>query len=287
MELKYYLKKAQKEGWAVGQFNFSTLEQLRGILAAAKKLKSPVILGTSHGESQYLGIEETVALVEISKMKYGVSAFLNLDHAKDFEYIKRSIDYGYPAVHFDGSRLPLEKNIKYAKKVVEYAHKKNVLVEGEVGAIGTESSKVYSEKFKIKEEDLTNPEEAEKFIKETGVDSLAISIGTFHGVQVRGKNPRIRIERLKEIRKKTRNTFLVLHGGSGTKNEDIKKAIKSGIVKININTELRLAYARALKSNFIKKKEEIAPYKYLPLAIGAVQKKVEEKIKLFGSKNKQ
>lgn len=286
MTLKHYLKKAQKEGWAIGQFNFSTLEQLRGILAAAAKLKSPVILGTSHGESQYLGIKEVVALVEISKVKYGVPAFLNLDHAKDFECIKEAIDYGYPAVHFDGSHLPLEKNIEYAKKVVDYAHKKDVVVEGEVGAIGTESSKIYKKEFKIKESDLTNPDDAQRFIKETGADSLAISIGTFHGIEVSGKNPRIRLKRLEEIREKIRSTFLVLHGGSGTRNSDIKKAIKLGIVKININTELRIAYAKGLGKNFKKKKMEIAPYKYLPFAIEAVQKKAEEKIKLFGSDNR-
>jgi fructose-bisphosphate aldolase class II len=281
MPLKYYLKKAQKEGWAIGQFNFSTLEQLRGILAAAKRLKSPVILGTSGGESGYLGLEEIVALVEISKVKYGVEAFLNLDHAGDFEYIKKAIDYGYPAVHFDGSKLPLEKNIKYAKKVVEYAHRKNVLAEGEVGAISTESSKIYKKKFKIKESDLTDPDDAERFVKETGVDSLAVNIGTFHGISAGGKNPRIRLERLKEIKKRIGDTFLVLHGGSGTREADIRKAIKLGVVKININTELRIAFAQALKNNFKKKTEETAPYKYLPRAIEAVQKKVEEKIKLF------
>jgi len=286
MDLKHYLQKAQKERWAIGQFNFSTLEQLRGILSAAEKLKSPVILGTSCGELQYLGIKEIIALVEISKIKYKVPAFLNLDHAKNFEDIKEAIDYGYSAVHFDGSKLPLEKNIKYAKKVIEYARKKGVLVEGEVGAISTESSRIYKKKFKINEKDLTNPEEAERFVKETKVDSLAVSIGTFHGIEARGKNPKIRLERLKEIKKKLKNTFLVLHGGSGTRNEDIKKAIKLGIVKVNINTELRIAYTEALKKNLLKKEKEITPYKYLPGVIKEVQKKVEEKIKLFGSGNR-
>ncbi|HHE76770.1 MAG TPA: class II fructose-bisphosphate aldolase [Candidatus Parcubacteria bacterium] len=285
MTLKHYLQKAQKENWAIGQFNFSTLEQLRGILAAAAKLESPVILGTSHGESQYLGIREIIALVEISKMKYKVPAFLNLDHAKDFQDIKTAIDYGYPGVHFDGSDLPLEKNIEYAKKVMRYARKKNVLVEGEVGAIGTESSKIYR-KFKLNKSNLTKPEDAERFVKETGVDSLAISIGNFHGVKTKGKNPRLQIERLREIKERTGNTFLVLHGGSGTRDDDIRKAISAGIVKININTELRLAYANGIKKNFQKRNPEIAPYKYLFSAMEAVQKKVEEKIKLFGSVGK-
>ncbi len=287
MELKDYFKKAQGGGWAIGQFNFSALEQMRGIFMAAQKLKSPVILGTSKGESEYMGIKEIVALVEISKIKYQVPAFLNLDHAKDLTQIKKAVDYEYSAVHFDGSDLSLEKNIKYTKKVVEYAHKKNVLVEGEVGAISTESSRIYKKEFKIKEKDLTDPEEAERFVKETGVDSLAISIGTFHGIEARGKNPKIRLEKLKEIKKRIKNTFLVLHGGSGTRDEDIKKAIKLGIAKININTELRIAYTRALKNNFRRRREEITPYKYLPWAVESVQKKVEEKIKLFESKNRK
>ena len=285
--LKYYLKKAQKNKYAIGQFNFSTLEQMRGIFMAAQKLKSPVILGTSHGESEYLGIKEIVALVEISKVKYKVPAFLNLDHAKNLIHIKEAIDYGYSAVHFDGSKLSLEENIKYAKKVVRYAHKKGVLVEGEVGAISTESSKIYKKEFKIREKDLTNPEEAGRFVKETGVDSLAIGIGTFHGIEIHKKNPRIRLERLKEIKKRVGDTFLVLHGGSGTRNDDIKKAIKLGIVKININTELRIAYTYALRNNFKKKTEETTPYKYLPQTIKAVQKKVEGKIKLFNPRPKK
>ena len=261
MMLKDYLRKAQKQGFAIGQFNFSTIEQLRGILAAAHGMKSPVILGTSEGESKFLGLEEILALVEISKMKYNVSAFLNLDHGKDLDYIKKAIDFGYSAVHFDGSDLPLEKNIRYAKKVVEYAHKKGVLVEGELDSIKKQSS--------------TSLKEAEKFIKETKVDSLAIAIGNVHGMH---KNPKLDFERLKEINNRV-NSFLVLHGGSGIPNVQIRKAIKFGIVKININTELRLAWKRTLAKSL--KAQEIKPYKILPKVQKAVQEKVEEKIKLF------
>ena len=153
-----------------------------------------------------------------------------------------------------------------------------------MGVIG-ETSKVYEE-FGLKEEDLTNPEEAEKYIKETGVDSLAVSIGTFHGIMVRGENPRINLERLKEIKERTGDKFLVLHGGSGTPEEDIEKAIELGIVKVNINTELRLAYTNTLKKVLEENPKEIKPYKYLPEVIEAVQKVVEEKIQLFGSSNK-
>lgn len=261
MMLKDCLKKAQRQKSAIGQFNFSTFEQLRGILAAAQKTKTPVILGTSEGESKFLGLKEILALVEISKMKYKVSAFLNLDHGKDLDYIKRAVDFGYSAVHFDGSGLPLEKNIKYAKKIVEYAHKKGVLVEGELDP--------------IKKEGLTFPKKAEKFIKETKVDSLAIAIGNVHGMY---KNQKLDFERLKEINNRV-NAFLVLHGGSGISNIQIRKAIKSGIVKININTELRLAWKEALAKSL--KTQEVKPYKILPKAQKAVQEKVEEKVKVF------
>ncbi len=280
MKLKNYLKKAQKEKWAIGQFNFSTLEQLRGILAAAESLKSPVILGTSEGESKYLGLKEILALVEISKTEYKIPIFLNLDHGKNLEWIKQAIDYGYSAVHFDGSELPLEKNIKYAKKVVDYAHKKGVLVEGELGCIKGES-KTHKRKAKIEKKDLTSLEQVKKFVKETKVDSLTIAIGNIHGTYT--GMPKLDFERLKEINKKT-TVPLVLHGGSGISKTEVKKAIKFGIVKVNINTELRAVWKKTLKT--ILETQEIKPYKILPQVQKAVQKKVEEKINLFGSKKK-
>jgi len=244
MRLKDYFKKAQREKFAIGQFNFSTLEQLRGILAAAKKMKHPVILGTSGGEVNYLGLKQVVALVEIEKMRYKVDAFLNLDHAKDLDYIKKAIDFGYSAVHFDGSDLALEKYIKYGKKILEYAHKRNVLVEGAF----------------------------------PGVDSFTVEIGSVHGIH---KDVKLDFEKLREIRKNT-DAFLVLHGGSGIPGVQIRKVIKSGIVKININTELRLAWKRALAKSL--KTQEIKPYKILPKTQKAVQEKVESKLKLFNSR---
>jgi len=280
MNLKSYLKRAQKEKWAVGQFNFSTIEQLRGILEAAKNTKSPVILGTSEGESKYLGLKEILALVEISKTKYNIPVFLNLDHGRDLEWMKQAIDYGYSAVHFDGSEFPFEKNIKYAKKIADYANKKGVLVEGELGYIRGESG-FHRKKVKIKKEDLTSPAKVEKFIKETRVDSLAPVFGNIHGIYT--GTPRLDFQRLKEINKKT-TAFLVLHGGSGIPKTEIKKAIKLGIVKININTELRLAWKETLEKSL--KTKEVKPYKILAQIQKAIQKKVEEKINLFGSKNK-
>ena len=286
MDLKNYFQKAQKEGWAIGHFNISNLETLRAIVQAAQNLKSPVIFGTSEGESKFIGLKQVVALAKSFKEETGLPIFLNLDHGKSFEYIGEAIDLGYDAVHFDGSKLSLEENIKIAKEVVDYAHKKGVLVEGEVGFIAG-ASELLERAPEIKEEDLTNPDDALRFINETGADSLAVNIGTFHGIEIYGENPHINLQKLKEIKNKVGDrVFLVLHGGSGTPEEDIKEAIKLGIVKININTELRLAFTNTLKQVLRENPKETTPYKYMSKVIGAVQKVVEDKIKLFGSDNK-
>jgi fructose-bisphosphate aldolase class II len=284
--LKYYLEKAQKQKWAIGQFNFSTASQLKGIVGAAKNLQAPVIIGTSENESKFFGLKQAVFYRDLLRKETGVPIFLNLDHGKSFEYLKEAIDEGYDMVHFDGSKLSLEENIKISQKIVKYAKKKGVLVEGEFGQIGNDASKVYWEKFKINDANLTNPEQALEYVKKSKVDLLAVSIGTFHGIEASGINPNLRIDLLKEIKKEVGDIPLVLHGGSGTPREDIVEAIKLGIAKININTELRLAYTgtiiRMLKDN----PDETTPYKYLPEATKKVQSVVEEKIKLFGSENK-
>ena len=284
MNLKNYLKKAQKGGWAIGQFNFSNMDILKAIVSAAKRMKAPVIVGTSEGESRFFGLEEAVAMVKLLRRSWA-PVFLNLDHGGSLGYIKDAIDAGYDAVHFDGSKLSLGNNIKTAKKVIRYASKKNVLVEGEIDFTKGESI-MLKESPNISKEDLTSPEEAEKFIKLTGVDSLAVNIGTFHGMSVCGRSPRINLKRLRELKKVSNDKFLVLHGGSGVKKEDLKKSVKNGIVKVNINTELRKTYIEALKKVLRENPNEIKPYKLMPAVINAVQKKVIEKIKIFGSANK-
>lgn len=283
--LKHYLGKAQKEHWAIGQFNFSDFSQVNGIVQAAKNLNSPIILGTSEGESKFVGLQEAVAIRNVLRKKTGLPIFLNLDHGKSFEYLKIAVLAGYDMIHFDGSKLPLEENIKISKEVVKFAKKKGVVVEGEVGRFGTDASKIYTEKFEIKEKDLTNPTEALKYLGKTNIDILAISVGTFHGIDISVISPHIKIDRLKEV-KEIINIPLVLHGGSGTPVEDIKEAIRLGIVKININTEIRLAFSSALRKTLETNKEEIVPYKYLQEAINSVQIVVESKIKLFGSENR-
>lgn len=285
MKLDDYLKRAEKEKWAIGQFNFSTLEQLKAIIRALKNLKSPAIVGTSEGESGFIGLEQAAGLVDVYSRQEGVSVFLNLDHARSFDYIKKAIDAGYDGVHFDGSDLDLEENIEVSKKVVGYAHRKGVVVEGEINPTSG-ASKVLEKIPEASQKDLTDPEQASRFIKETNVDSLAVNIGSFHGIEATGKSPVIDFNRLKEIKSHVADKFLVLHGGSGVADKDIKEVINNGIVKINVNTELRIAYSNALKQALKNNPLETTPYKLMPEVVDAVSKVVKAKIKLFGSDNK-
>lgn len=283
--LKQYFQKARKEHWAIGQFNFSDWSQVKGVVAAAVALKSPIILGTSEGESKFVGLEEAVAVRNVLRKKYNLPVFLNLDHGKDFNYLKQAIAAGYDMVHFDGSKLPLEENIKISKKVVTAAKRKGVAVEGEVGKIGTDSSRVYEDKFDVKENELTNPDEASLYLKKTGVTVLAVSVGTLHGMSAAGISPNIRLDRVRELHNRL-EIPMVLHGGSGTPENDVKEAIRLGMAKVNINTETRLAFATTLRKKLEIDKDEIVPYKYLPEAIVAVQAVAEKHIMMFGSNGK-
>ncbi|MDD3728866.1 MAG: class II fructose-bisphosphate aldolase [Candidatus Pacebacteria bacterium] len=268
--LHSYFEKAKKEKFAVGQFNFSTIEQMKSTIRAAKKMESPVILGTSEGEGKFFGLKEAFVMKEIINLEYNVPVFLNLDHGKNFDFIKTAVDIGYDSVHYDGSLLPFDENIKRTKEVVSYAKKRGVLVEGELGVIKDKSS--------VSKKDFTSLSKVERFVKETNVDLLAISIGNVHGVYV--KMPSLDLNLLSEIRKKT-EIFLVLHGASGLKNEDIKNCIKRGIVKTNINTELRNVWKESLKKELSSK--EIKPYKILEKTEKVLEKRVIEKIKTLHS----
>jgi fructose-bisphosphate aldolase class II len=288
--LRHYLHRAYKEKWAIGQFNFSTIEQFNGIVQTAIKLRAPVIVGTSEGESKFVGLQEAVAVRNVFRTK-GVPVFLNLDHGKSFEYLKEAIHAGYDMVHFDGSKLPLEDlpaqpgNINISKKVIKAAWWHRVVVEGEVGRIGTDASKVYEGTFEVKEEDLTTVQQAKEYLQKAKVDCLAVSVGTFHGIQASGASPHINLRRLHDITSAV-HIPLVLHGGSGTPELDIKEAIKLGICKININTDMRVAFTKALRKSLEADKDEVVPYKYFPEPIHAVQEVVEKYIKLFGSEGR-
>ncbi|MBU2564454.1 class II fructose-bisphosphate aldolase [Patescibacteria group bacterium] len=281
------LKKAQQGQYAIGQFNISTDEQLKAIVEACNELKSPLIIGTSESERKFIGVNQVVALVDSWIKDTGLPIILNADHCKTFESIKEVVDAGYSAVHIDGSKLDFKENIELTKKVVDYAKSVNpdILVEGELGYLRG-GSDIHKENIEIKEEDLTNVDQAKEFVEKTGIDSLAVVIGNMHGIQSSMKNPPLFLNRLQEIQKAMPGVFLVLHGGSGTPVDDIKKAIKLGVNKININTELRMAYTDALEKEIKDNPDEIKPYNVLAPSIDQTKKVVKEKIKLFGSENR-
>lgn len=285
------LKKAQKEKYALGSFNFSTAEILKAIVLAAKELKSPLIVSTSEGEAKFVGMREAVALVGAWRAGTKLPIILNLDHGKSSETIKKAVAAGYNAIHFDGSELPYEQNVVQTKSVVDYIREveetfdRQIMVEGELGYLRG-SSTLHREILEIKPEDLTSPEQAKDFVERTGVDSLAVVVGNAHGIFLQSEE-RLNLERLVQIKEAVgENVFLVLHGGSGIPQDDIEKAIELGIVKINVNTELRMAYQEGLVEEIKEKPQETTPYKILGPSFEGVKKVVAEKIKLFGSENR-
>ena len=282
--LKQYILEAEKKGVAIGHFNISNLETLHGIFAAAKKLDVPVIIGTAEGERNFIGTRQAVALVKSLREEYDYPIFLNADHHYSFEKVKEAVDAGYDAVIFDATGLSFEENIKVTKQCVEYAKSVNpdIIVESELGFIGS-SSKVLEgipEGVKITEEFLTKPEEAKRFVMETGVDMLAPAVGNIHGMLKGGKDPALNIQRIKEI-KEAVGIPMVLHGASGNSAEDVRLAIKAGMSCVHVNTEIRVAFRKALVKSLQEMPDEVAPYKYMKEAVFAVEKVVEEKLKMF------
>lgn len=279
--------KALRENYAIGQFNISTDVQLRAIIETAIELKSPVIIGASENERKFFGDAQLVALVKSWENIYKYPIIINADHSKTFNSAKSAIDAGFNAVHFDGSALEFKENILITTRVTKYAREtnENIVVEGELGYLRG-GSNIHKEKTKILDGDLTKPVEAQEFYQKTNIDNLAIVIGNIHGIEAKMKNPNLHINRLKEINSLLPNAKLVLHGGSGTPIEDIKMAINFGIVKININTELRIAYSKALRKYLLNNPEEVKPYNILAPTIEDTKDVVKKKINLFGSGNK-
>ncbi len=267
-----YFKKAKEGGFALGAFNIDALETLKGVGEAVKNWQLPAIVEVSPGEGKYLGLQNFVALTANLKEELGVNLFLNLDHADDLEVIKNAVELGFDMVHFDGSKLPLEENIKLAREAVEMAHEKGALVEGEFNKIPNSNANGQGP--------MTNDQEAKRFTEETGVDILAVSVGNQHGL---GENEKLDLEMLKKIREALPETFFSLHGVSGVGAEDIRAAICLGIVKINISTELRMVFRENLENMLKGNPEELAWYKLAGPAVEAVREVVEGKIKLFGT----
>ncbi|MAG12205.1 tagatose-bisphosphate aldolase [bacterium] len=286
MTLREIIKEADKGKVAIGHFNISNLETLWGIFSAAKNLNVPVIIGTSEGERKFVGVKQAVALVRSLREEHDYPIFLNADHTYSFEGVKEAVDAGYDAVIFDGTKLPLEENIKITKQCVEYAKSVNpdILVEGEIGYIGS-SSKLLDdvpEGASVTEGTLTKPEELKQYVKDTGVDLVAPAVGNLHGMLKSGKNPALDIKRVEELRE-AGGVPVVLHGGSGITDEDFVKAIKAGISIVHINTEIRVTYRKALQIALQENPDEIASYKYMKGVVRAVEDVIEKRLRLFNS----
>ncbi|NLM39375.1 MAG: class II fructose-1,6-bisphosphate aldolase [Firmicutes bacterium] len=270
------LQAAKKGGYAVGAFNLNNMEILQAIIEAAEEEKSPVILQASQGALKYAGIEYIAGLARIAAEKATVPIALNLDHGTSFEQVVKCVRHGFTAVMIDGSQLPFEENIAIVQKVVEVAHPNNVSVEAELGKIGgVEDDIVVDER----EATFTNPDEAAEFAERTKCDALAVAIGTAHG-PYRGE-PKLDLERLKVISTKT-DVPLVLHGASGVPDEAIKIA-RQYVSKINIDTELRIAFSKAVADFLRENPNEIDPRKILGPAKAAMKEVVRAKMRLFGS----
>lgn len=284
--LRQCIEEAEGEKRAIGHFNISNIEGFWAIVRAGAEVGEPVIIGVSEGEREFIGVKQTKALVESARKEFPTPIFLNADHTYSFDKVKEVIDAGFDSVIFDGAKLSFDENIAEAKKCVEYARSINpeILVEGELGYIG-QSSKILDEipeGASIGESELTLPSQAERFVKETGVDLLAPAVGTIHGMLRSGINPKIHTERIKALREAA-GVPLVLHGGSGSTLEDFKDAIAAGISVVHINTELRLAFRDALKKTLQENPDEIAPYKIMKPSVQAMQKVAVERIKLFSN----
>lgn len=281
--LRECVKEAGEKGVAIGHFNISNLEALHGIYNAAKKLNVPVIIGLSEGEERFVGTEEGYAMVQALREKDGFPIFLNADHHSSFESVKRCIDAGFDSVIIDAAKLPFEENVALTKSCVDYARQvsrdtgRDILVEAELGYIGSGSD--LKETIPEGAGILTKPEDAKRFVEATGIDMFAPSVGSIHGLIKTGK-PHINAELVAEIKKIT-GLPLVLHGGSGLRDEDFINAIKAGVQVVHINSEIRLAYRDAVERAIDANKKEINPSKLLTPAVEAIEQIVEARLKLF------
>jgi fructose-bisphosphate aldolase, class II len=279
---------AENKQIAIGHFNISDSEAMNAIFNVAKKLNVPVIIGVSEGERDFIGIPQVVAIVKKLREEFSFPIYLNADHTYSFLRVKEAIDAGFDAVIFDGAKLSFEENVEVTKKCVDYARKiseetgRDILVEGELGFIGTSSKILDSvpEGVSLLESSLTNPQKAKEFVEKTGVDLLAPAVGNFHGMLRGGVDPKLNIKRIKEI-KEIAGVPLVLHGGSGNSNEDFIEAIKNGVSVVHINTELRKAYREGIKKSLSENPEEVAPYKFMKEGMEAIEEVVERDLKLF------
>ena len=294
---KEMFKKALVNDYAVGAFNVNNMEIIQGIVDAASIENAPLILQVSAGDRKYAKPAYLLKLVEAAIEDTGLDIALHLDHGEDFDICKKCIDDGFTSVMIDGSKHPFEENIALTKQVVEYAHAHGVVVEAELGKLAGVEDNI---KVDARSATFTDPDEAVEFVKRTGVDSLAIAIGTSHGAYKFKGEPYLDYERLKKIHSLLPDTPLVLHGASsvlkefvdrcnkfggqipgaqGVPEEMIRESTKYGICKVNIDTDLRLAMTAEIRRILIENPSEFDPRKYLGPGRDAITKMVQHKIR--------
>ncbi|MBX5321359.1 MAG: class II fructose-1,6-bisphosphate aldolase [Candidatus Bathyarchaeota archaeon] len=293
---------AKQKVYAIGAFNIQNLESLLAVVEAAVEEKSPIIVAVTPSAIKYGGLNYLASMVKVAAESSPIPMSLHLDHGEDIETVSKCLEAGFTSVMIDGSHLPFEENVALTKRVVDLAHAKGVSVEGELGRLSGVEEKTVEEREAV----LTDPEEAEEFVKQTGVDALAVSIGTSHGAYKFKGEPQLDFERLRLIREKV-DVPLVLHGASsvpawiiekaskygaelagakGIPEEHIKKAIALGITKINIDTDLRLAFTATIREVLANSPKEFDPRKILGPAKEAMKEVVKGKMRLFGSSGK-
>ncbi len=302
---KEMFEMSMKEGFAIGAFNINNMEIIQGIVDAAQKQNSPVILQASSGAIKYARIKYLMKMVEAAVEETNIPIAIHLDHGPDFETCKMCIDNGFTSVMIDGSKYSFEENVALTKKVVDYAHERGVVVEAELGQLAGIEDDV-----NVSEEDAkyTDPDQAKEFVERTGCDSLAIAIGTSHGAYKFKGEARLRMDILKQVKEKIPNTPIVLHGAStvipelvetcnnyggdipgakGVPDEILHEASLSGVSKINVDTDLRLAFTGEIRKSLAENPSAFDPRKYLTPAREKITEVVEHKIRdVFGSSNK-
>jgi tagatose 1,6-diphosphate aldolase GatY/KbaY len=274
---KYLLQDAQARGYAVPAFNIHNAETIQAILEVCKEMQSPVILAGTPGTFKHIAFEEIFALCEAYSESYGMPLALHLDHHESLADISRKVNAGVRSAMIDGSHFPFAENVRLVRSVVDFCHRHDCSVEAELGRLGG-----VEDDMDVDEESafLTDPQEAKRFVEQTGVDSLAVAIGTAHGLYT--QRPKIDFKRLGEIRE-TVNIPLVLHGASDVPDEYVRRAIELGVCKVNVATELKIAFADAVKKWFGDNPEGNDPRYYMRVGMDAMKEVVRSKVTVCGS----
>ena len=281
MNMKDLLTVAQKNRFAVPAFNIGSDQLLKAVMKTVKELKSPVILEMSPDEFNFVGYAQIQAML-YEAAHTDVPVCIHLDHGDSYETVVRAIQAGMTSVMIDASKLPYEENVAITKKVVETAHIANVSVESELGTIGTTGNSIEGGTEGVI---YTVPEEAKQFIEDTGIDTFACAIGTAHGIYPKDMKPKLRIDILKDITDQV-SVPLVLHGGSSNKDEEIAEAVKNGICKINISSDIKVAFYEQARKTLNENPGYREPLEIYPAAMEACGKVCADKIRLFNSQDK-